>query len=110
MEFSYCFITSGQHIYRGNSNDEEDADLVHVESNLARVLNDVGRVLALVPLAKVGENLLSGDSAEGLSGLVTDDGVLVLVVESLDQNRHRVEGEQLAENEADLVPKYACDR
>ena len=104
MEFSYCYIASGQHIYKEYSGDRADANLVHVKSNLAGVLDDVRRVLALVPLAKVGENLLSGDSAEGLSGLVTDNGVLVHVVEGLNQDWHRVKSEQLAEDEADLVP------
>ena len=84
-------------------------DLVHIHSDLARVFDNIGGVLVVVLPLEVDEDLGGGDSAEGLSGLVTDDGVLVLVVESLDQNRHRVEGEQLAEVEADLVPKYACD-
>lgn len=56
------------------------------------------------------EDFGGGDSAKSLSSLVTDDRVLILVVEGLDQDRDRVESEQLTEDEADLVPEHASDQ
>ena len=82
----------------------ECTDLVHIHSDLARVFDNIGGVLVVVPPLEVDEDLGGGDSAEGLSGLVTDNGVLVHVVEGLNQDWHRVKSEQLAEDEADLVP------
>ena len=50
------------------------------------------------------EDVGSSDAAEGFGSLVTDNGGLVLVVESLEEHRDGVEGQELAKDESDLVP------